>query len=121
MNTKPKITNLTRKIVMWFSLLLVFLGVLILLPAGTFNYWQAYLYILCLIIPMTFVLFYFLKNDPQFLERRIKTKEKEKTQRIIQSLFTLLFLSAYIVADSIGILAGQILHPIWYCLQILLA
>ena len=96
--TKDEMKNLIRKIIIRFSLLQVFLGLLTLLPAGTFNYWQVYVYIAFLAIPMIFVLFYFLKNDPQFLERRTKTKEKEKTQRIIQIIFSLFFLFAFIIS-----------------------
>ena len=61
---------LIRRIIVRFSLLPIFLGLLTLVPAGTFNYWQVYAYIAVLVIPMLFVLFYFLKIDPQFLERR---------------------------------------------------
>jgi hypothetical protein len=68
-----------------FSLLPVVFGLLILLPAGTLNFWQVYVYITILVIPMPVVLFYFLKNDPQFLERRTMAKEKERTQIIIVS------------------------------------
>lgn len=96
--TKDEMKNLIKKIIIRFSLLPIFLGMLTLFPAGTFNYWQAYVYIAFIVVPMMFVLFYFLKNDPQFLERRIRTKEKEKAQRIIQVTFTLFFLSAFIIS-----------------------
>lgn len=96
--TRDEMKNLIRKIIIRFSLFPVFLGLLTLLPAGTFNYWQVYVYIAVLIIPMIFVLFYFLKNDPQFLERRTRAREKEKAQIIIQITFSLIFLSGFIVS-----------------------
>ena len=96
--SKQDMKSLIKKIIIRFSLLPIILGLIILVPAGTFNYWQFYVYIAVLVIPMTYVLFYFLKNDPQFLERRAKTKEKEKTQRIIQITFSLFFLSAFIIS-----------------------
>ncbi len=55
--TKDEMSNLIRKIVIRFSFLPVFLGLLTLLPAGTINYWQVYVYIAVLVIPMLFVLF----------------------------------------------------------------
>ena len=73
------------------------LGLLILLPAGTFNYWQFYVYSGLLMVPMLAVLFYFLKNDPKFLERRAKAKEKEKAQVLISLLSTLIFLAGFII------------------------
>lgn len=96
--TRQDMKSLVKKIIIRFSLLPIILGLLILVPAGTFNYWQFYVYSAVLVIPMTYVLFYFLKNDPQFLKRRLKTKEKEKTQRIIQITFSFFFLSAFIIS-----------------------
>ncbi len=89
--------SLTKKIIIRFSLVLIILGILVLVPAGTFNYWQVYLYLAIVFIPMIFVMIYFLKNDPGFLERRMKAKEKEKEQVIIQVVFSILFLSGYII------------------------
>jgi len=96
--TRNEMKNLIRKIIIRFSLIPVFIGLLTLLPAGTFNYWQLYVYITVLVIPMIFVLFYFLKNDPQFLERRTRAKEKEKAQIIIQIIFFFIFLLGFIVS-----------------------
>lgn len=103
MDEKSKISpqelkKLIKKIVVRFSLFPVFIGLLTLLPAGTFNYWQVYLYIAILTIPMIFVISYFLKRDPLFLERRIKGKETEQAQKIFQLIFSLIFLSGFIVS-----------------------
>ena len=95
--TRDEMKNLIRKIIIRFSLLPVFLGLLTLLPSGTFNYWQVYIYISILVIPMIFVLLYFLKHDPQFLERRTRAKEKEKAQIFIQITFSIFFISGFIV------------------------
>jgi len=95
--TQQETKSLIRKIIVRFSFFPIILGLLILLPAGTCNYWQVYLYITVLVIPMIFVLLYFLKNDPRFLERRTRTKEKEKQQKIIQFVFTFFFLLCFIV------------------------
>lgn len=48
-------------------------------------------------VPMLAVLFYFLKNDPKFLERRAKAREKEKAQELISLLSTLIFLAGFIM------------------------
>lgn len=90
--------SLIRKILVRFSLLPVVLGSLTLWPAGTFDYWQAYVYGAFLVLPMTFVLFYFLKNDPQFLERRTRTRETERVQKVIQIVFSLFFVAAFVVS-----------------------
>ena len=95
--THQEMKSLIKKIIIRFSLLPVVLGLLILIPAGTFNYWQVYIYFSILVVPMTFVLLYFLKNDPEFLERRTKAKEKEKQQFFISILSTLIFLAGFII------------------------
>jgi protein-S-isoprenylcysteine O-methyltransferase Ste14 len=46
---------------------------------------------------MLFVLTYFLKNDPRFLERRTRVAEKEKEQKLIQWINLLVFISAFVV------------------------
>jgi len=95
--TQQERKSLIKKIIKRFSLLPIVLGLLILVPAGTFNFWQVYVYTGILVIPMIFVLFYFLKNDPLFLERRTRVKEKEKAQKIIQIVFSLIFFSGFLI------------------------
>lgn len=96
--TEQEMKSLTKKILFRFSLFPFILGLLILLPAGTLDYWEFYTYIAILVIPMIFVLFYFLKTDPQFLERRTRVKETEKAQVLIQKLFIIFLLSGFVVS-----------------------
>lgn len=97
MNRK-ELKSLIKKIIIRFSFLPIFLGLLVLFPAGTLNYWQVYVYIAVLVIPMIFVLSYFIKNDPLFLKRRMKGKEREKQQSKIVILSTIVFLAGYIIS-----------------------
>lgn len=95
--TQQEMKSLIKKIIIRFSLVPIVLGLFILVPAGTINYWQVYVYITVLVVPMIFVLFYFLQNDPIFLERRTRAKEKEKVQIIIQIVFTFILLSGFVI------------------------
>ena len=84
------------------ALLLYIAAVLIVaaflfIPAGTFGYWQAWLYMTVLFIPVIFVGLYFLKNDPKFLERRFRTREKEARQRSILRAAMLFFIIGFLV------------------------
>jgi protein-S-isoprenylcysteine O-methyltransferase Ste14 len=74
----------------------VFLLILFL-PAGTFAYWEAWIYLAILLIPMSIVMIYFLKKNPEFLARRMKLKEKEGEQKIIVKLALIPFLLAFIL------------------------
>ncbi|MBM4324880.1 MAG: isoprenylcysteine carboxylmethyltransferase family protein, partial [Deltaproteobacteria bacterium] len=70
---------------MVFVRLLIFIPLLLVmffLPAGTFAYWEAWLYLTVLIIPMVLSLIYLLKNDPELLERRMRMREKEASQKL---------------------------------------
>src|SRR4030042_631533 len=95
--TKQERSALIRKMIIRFSLVPLFIGACTLLPAGTFSYWQVYLYFSVLVIPMVFVLFYFLKRDPRFLERRTKGTEKVKEQKLIQLINLPVFMAAFII------------------------
>lgn len=70
---------------------------ILFLPAGTFAYWEAWVYLAILLIPMSMVMIYFLKTAPEFLVRRMKLKEKESEQKIIVKLALIPFLLAFIL------------------------
>ncbi|OHD11376.1 MAG: S-isoprenylcysteine methyltransferase [Spirochaetes bacterium GWD1_27_9] len=89
--------KLKIKIIIRLALLPLFIGVVILLPAGTFNFWHVYVYFGVLFIPMIFVIFYFLKKDPKFLERRMKIKEQQKQQKKIIFFSTFIYLLGFIL------------------------
>jgi len=88
---------LLKNMIIKFSFVPLFIGMFTLLPAGTMNYWQVYAYFGVILIPMLFVLRYFLKNDPRFLERRSRMAEKEKEQKLIQWINLPIFISAFII------------------------
>ena len=88
---------LKRKMIVFPGIVLLVLAVLVFLPAGTFHYWQAYVYIAVLLCPMVLVVGYFFKKDPRFLERRMRIKEKETTQKKIVSVSFLFFIAGYLI------------------------
>jgi protein-S-isoprenylcysteine O-methyltransferase Ste14 len=62
---------------------------LIFIPAGTLDYWQAWLFIAVFVVASGATTVYLAIHDPKLLERRMKvgpTAEKEKTQKIIMVL-----------------------------------
>ena len=102
METKSEMTNqersaLIRKLLVRLSFVPLFIIVFTLLPAGTFNYWEVYLYFGVLIVPMLFVFRYFLRKDPRFLERRSRGAEKVKAQKLIQLINLPVFIAAFII------------------------
>ncbi len=64
----------------------VALGVLLFLPTGTLNYWQAWLFIVVFMISVSIIGLYLSVKDPALLERRKKvgpTAEQSTVQKII--------------------------------------
>jgi len=78
-----------------FSLLIV--SLLIFLPAGSMKFWYGWLFIGALFIPMFFVLIYLIVKDPDLLSKRMKTKEKEKTQKVYLILSIIVILVTFII------------------------
>jgi len=81
------------RIVLFFPVLAAFF----FLPAGTWNYPEAWVYIAILFIPMLFVLNYLMKNDPALLERRMRMRETQSVQKKVISLSWVYFLLAFLL------------------------
>lgn len=75
----------------------IVLSTIFFLPAGSIAYWEAWLYMSTLFIPMVFVFIYLIKNEPELLARRMKMKEKEKEQKLIVKLSYIPFLVAFLL------------------------
>ena len=86
-----------RMVISRFTLLFIILGSMFFLPAWTFTYWQAWVYMLILMVPMTFIVSYLYKHDPELLKRRLRMRERERTQRLIQVVLWPMFLLAFIL------------------------
>jgi len=95
-NTISKKT-LPKKVLLAFPLGALIIALVLFLPAGSLNYWQGWLFLGSLFIPLIFILLYFLKNDPEFLQRRMQYKEKETQQKKIVGVTTLLLFLGFIV------------------------
>ena len=88
---------LKRKALLLFTSAFVAIAIMFFLPAGTLDFWQGWVYLAIVFIPACFVVLYFLKNDPGFLERRMKTKEKEAKQRLVVKLAGILFIIGFLI------------------------
>jgi hypothetical protein len=93
----PDTRRLKKMVIQRFLIVIVILAAMFFLPAWTFAYWEAWLYMAILIIPMFFVGSYLLKNDPDLLERRMRMREKRAEQKLIIQLSYPLFLLAYLL------------------------
>ena len=81
-----------------FIMGLLLVGVLLFLPAGGFGYWNGWLFIGLLFIPMLCLGAVMLCKAPVLLEKRLNAKEEEKTQKGVVALSGLLFIAGFVVA-----------------------
>ena len=77
MNTTHVSAKLMIGVALRIGLGIPFIALIILLPAGTWNYWQGWMYLCTLLLPMLVSTVYLFKNDPALLERRMRMREKE--------------------------------------------
>lgn len=81
-----------------FLLGVLLVGVLIFLPAGTWDYWQGWLMMGVLFIPMFVAGVVMMFVNPFLLQKRLDAKEKQKDQDLVVKLSGLMFLIGFIVA-----------------------
>jgi protein-S-isoprenylcysteine O-methyltransferase Ste14 len=86
-----------RKFLKLLVLFPIFICVFLFLPAGSFKFWEGWVYSATIFIPMVLTVSYLLKKDPALLERRMKLKEKEKKQKIIVKIFRLPFIIGFLI------------------------
>ncbi len=94
---------------------LLLLMAMFFLPARTWAYWQAWLYLGVIFIPMAFVLFYLIKYDPELLIRRLKMREKESTQKRVVSV-SIVYLLAVFLLPGFDRRFGWSDVPVWVVL-----
>ena len=87
----------TQAIVKFFTGL-VLVGVLVFVPAGTFSFWQGWLLLGILFVPMFIAGLVMMKKCPELLRKRLNVKEEEKEQKIVIALSGVMFLVAFIIA-----------------------
>ena len=95
-----------------FVIGVLLVGGLLFLPAGTFEYVNAWLFIVLLFVPMLILGIILAIKAPKLLEKRIGVKEKENTQKGVVALSGLLFVAGFIVA-GLDFRFGWSKMPLW--------
>ena len=90
--------KLFRQGMIKFAAGLLLVGVLLFVPAGSFRYWQAWLLIDILFVPMFIAGLIMMKKSPELLRKRLNAREEEGEQKEVVLLSGLMFLAAFILA-----------------------
>ncbi|HWZ16847.1 MAG TPA: isoprenylcysteine carboxylmethyltransferase family protein [Mucilaginibacter sp.] len=94
-------SSLDRKAFGGLMQLTVVLAVSLFIPAGTFNYWQAWVFLAVFFTAVLAITMYLKKEDPKLLERRIKAgsaAETQRSQKVIQFLAAIAFILIFILS-----------------------
>lgn len=94
-----------------FLLGVALVGVLIFLPAGTLLFFNGWLLMGILFIPMFFAGIVMMIKNPRLLESRLNAKEKQQEQNLVVKLSGLMFLAGFIVA-GLGVRFGWFTLPL---------
>lgn len=97
MNQTMSLAQLTRLVVTRVVMFFVFLGLFLFLPAGTWKFWQAWMWLVMMVTLMLVTLRYLLKNDPALLARRMRMRERVGAQQKIIGVSFIFLLASFIV------------------------
>lgn len=73
-------------------------AILLFVPAGTMDFWNVWLLIGLLFVPMFIAGIVLMMKNPELLRKRLNTKEKESEQKAVILLGGLMFVCGFIVA-----------------------
>ena len=108
-----------------FGVILV--GLLLFIPANSLEYWNAWLLMGLLFIPMLMAGIILIFKNPELLKKRLNAKEKEIEQKKVILFSGLMFLSGFIIAglnyryhwtkiNNITVIISSVLFTIAYIL-----
>ncbi len=90
--------SLLKHTLLKFTSGVMLVGLLLFLPAGSFAYWQGWLLMGILFVPMFIAGAVMLAKSPELLRKRLNAKEKESEQKTVVALSGLLFIISFTTA-----------------------
>ena len=91
-------TKLLVQAISKFFLGLLLIAMLLFVPAGEWHYWNAWLFLCVLFVPILILGIVMFIFSPKLLEKRLNTKEQEKAQKMVVAMSGLLFVVAFILS-----------------------
>ena len=89
--------SLKSRLALRFLIALVVFGALLFIPAGSFRFWQGWVYIATSFVPGLLAFAYFYKHDPQIIERRMQFREKVREQKRIMVFVYIIWLISFVL------------------------
>ena len=98
--------------VLKFTLGAVLVGLLIFLPAGTLRYWNGWLLMGILFVPMFFAGIVMMLKNPELLKKRLNAREAQAEQSVVIKLSGLMFVCGFVLA-GLNFRFGWLILPDW--------
>ena len=95
-----------------FLLGVVLVGILVFLPAGSFNFLQGWLFVVVLFVPMLIAGIVMMAKTPALLKSRLDAKEKQGEQQLVIKLSGLMFVVGFLLA-GFNYRFGWHILPLW--------
>ncbi|MDO4174768.1 MAG: isoprenylcysteine carboxylmethyltransferase family protein [Eubacteriales bacterium] len=95
-----------------FALGVIAIGILLFVPAGTVSYWNAWLLMGILFVPMFFAGMIMMRKNPELLKKRLHAKERQIEQALVIKLSGLMFVIGFVIA-GLGFRLQWMMLPDW--------
>ena len=90
--------NLFIEAIIKVTLGVLIIALLLFFPAKTITYWNAWLFLGLLVIPMFIAGIVMMIKSPELLKKRLKAKEEQTEQKLVIVLSAIMFITGFIVA-----------------------
>src|SRR6266851_3130865 len=104
--------GLTTRLILRCLIAAIFVAVFLFIPAGSLRYWQGWVFMAILFLPMPVTSIYFMKRDPRLVERRLRTEEKISEQKTIIQWAKLVVFSSLLI-PGLDYRFGWSRVPLW--------
>ncbi|MBP3426279.1 MAG: isoprenylcysteine carboxylmethyltransferase family protein [Rikenellaceae bacterium] len=90
----------------------VIMGALLFVAAGSLQYWNGWVLLGALFVPMSIVGATLLFREPELLQKRLNSRETDSQQRVVVAANALLFILVFVVS-GLGWRLGWYMFPRW--------
>lgn len=104
--------RLLRIVLVRYVAVAILLAALLFVSAGSLSYWNAWLYMGALLIPMMFALVYLIVRDPVLLDKRMRIREKEEKQKKYVKVSLVFFVLSFCI-PGLDYRFGWSSVPVW--------
>lgn len=104
--------NLSKLAFLRFFSGIIIISLILFIPAGTYKYWNAWIFLITVFTPILFMIIYLTLYDPELLKKRLNNRETRKSQRLLIKLSFIPFTIAILI-PGLDFRFGWSNMPVW--------